>query len=88
MNSYVQLIVIVFSFCYGFLLYYLNNIQKKILLHRTLFNKVLIMFLYCNIMSLLYVFILIKINSGILHIYFIMSLIIGYLIASVHKTST
>ena len=82
MNSYIQLLVIVYSFCYGFFIYKLNKIQMNILLNKNIFNKVLIMFLYCNIIALLYVLILIKINNGILHLYFIMSLIIGYLVAS------
>lgn len=85
MNSYIQLIVILFSFFFGFLLYYTNTFHKKLLVGRSVFSKIIIIFLYCNIMALIYVLFLFKINNGLLHLYFILSLIIGYLIASVKK---
>lgn len=85
MNSYIQLIVILFSFGYGFILYYVNIFHDRLLCGRTLFSKCIITILYCNIIALVYLLFLFKVNNGMLHFYFILSFIVGYLISSVKK---
>ena len=85
MNSYIQLVVIIVSFLYGFLLYYLNKLQKKLLMNKNIVSKIIIIGLYCNVIALIYILFLFKINGGLLHIYFILCFLVGYCIASVKK---
>lgn len=85
MNSYIQLFCIVVSFFYGYFLYYFNNFNYKIIENKNILIKIIISILYVFNVSLVYVVFLYYINNGILHIYFILFIIIGYLGASVKK---
>lgn len=83
MNSYVQLILIIFSLFYGFLLFKFNQFNIKVFKNKNLLIKLIGNILYINTVTLLYLFVLYRLNSGELHIYFILLLIIGYVIGSV-----
>ena len=80
MNSYVQLFCLVFSFVYGLVICLLNNFNYKLLKNKNLFLKFFISGLYVFDMSLLYIVILYIVNDGILHIYFVLMLLFGYIL--------
>ena len=77
MDAKTQIIVLLFSYLYGFLFYYLYllnyNIIKKY--HSIYKSFITIMFMY-NIV-LIYLICLYKLNNGIFHIYFLFMLILG-----------
>lgn len=79
MELSVQLQVLTVSFVYGILFSYLIKIQYKFLFDSKRFYKILITLLFIFDNCLLYFLILRAINNGIFHIYFLFSLIIGYL---------
>ena len=79
MDSYTQLFCLVFSFIYGILVCYFNNLNYKFLLSKNIFFKILISFLYVLDMALLYIVVLYLVNDGILHIYFVLFLLLGYI---------
>jgi len=85
MNSYVQLFCLIVSFLYGILLYYLNMFNYKILKGKNILVKILGSILYILNVSLLYILFLYKINYGVLHIYFVLFMILGYIGISVKK---
>ena len=79
MDAKTQIIVLLFSYLYGFLFYYLYllnyNIIKKY--HSIYKSFITIMFMY-NIV-LIYLICLYKLNNGIFHIYFLIMLILGFI---------
>ncbi len=85
MNSYVQLTCLVISFLYGILLYFTNKLNEKIFKKKSFIIKIVGFVFYINNMALLYILFLYKINYGILHIYFIMFMLLGYFLISVKK---
>lgn len=85
MNSYVQFVCLVVSFLYGVLLYYLNKFNYTFLRKKGILVKVVGSGLYLLNVILLYILFLYKINSGMLHIYFILFMILGYAFISVKK---
>ena len=58
---------------------FLLEFNYKLLYEGKLLYRIIISFLFAIFISLLYFVILLKINSGILHIYFFLSIFTGYL---------
>lgn len=85
MNSYIQLFCLVVSFLYGIFLYYANNFNVKVIDNKCILLKIIISILYVFNISLLYVCFLYKINGGILHIYFVVLIILGFVLTCVKK---
>lgn len=85
MNSYVQCICLIVSFIFGILLYYGNKFNIRIIRNKNILIKLILSVFYIFNMSMLYVLFLYKINSGILHIYFVLLIIIGYVFMCVKK---
>ena len=85
MNSYVQCICLSVSFIFGILLYYGNKFNIRIIRNKNILMKLILSVFYIFNMSMLYVLFLYKINSGILHIYFVLLIIIGYVFMCVKK---
>ena len=85
MNSFVQVISLGSSFGYGVLLYYFNNINYRVIRKKSIITKLLISILYLFNISIIYVIFLYKLNYGILHIYNILFILIGYVLIAVKK---
>ena len=79
----IQLLSLLYSFFYGVLFFFLLEINHKLLYEGKIFYRMIITFLFVMFVSLLYFFGLIKINNGIIHIYFYLSLFTGYLLSFV-----
>ena len=79
MNSFLQLICLVFSFLYGLFLYFILDINNRICF------KFIINVLIINNLSLLYIFILYKLNKGVFNIYFLIFIVIGFGLKYVNK---
>lgn len=78
MNSYIQLASLIVSFSYGIILFYLNRFNIKVMRNKNIVVKSIINCLYLFDISLLYVVILYYLNGGILHIYFVLCIVLGY----------
>lgn len=75
-----QLLSLLFSFAYGILTSYLYNLSYNFLYKTKIYYKILINILFSLIIFLIY-FLLIKvINYGVIHIYFIFSYLIGFIL--------
>lgn len=85
MNSYIQLISLVSSFAYGVLLFYLNRFNYKLIKDKNIISKILISILYVFNVSMLYVCFLYRLNNGILHIYNVLFIVLGYILITVKR---
>ena len=82
----IQIKSIVFSFLYGMFFSFLLNLNYKFIYYSKGILKILINIFFVVDNVLLYFIILRYINNGIVHFYFILSLVIGYF--SVNKVSS
>ena len=85
MNSFLQLICLVFSFLYGLFLYFILDINNRICFKFNIFFIFIIGVLIINNLSLLYIFILYKLNKGVFNIYFLIFIVIGFGLKYVNK---
>ncbi len=74
----IQIYSLLFSFIYGVIVSYLYNFNYNFIYNSSLLYKVVINILFCVDIGLLY-FLLIKvINNGVIHIYFVITFILGF----------
>ena len=85
MNSYVQLICLVLSLFYGLFIYLVFNICNKMVKNKNVVIKFLVNSLLIIIMSFLYVFLIYKINCGIISPYFYLLILFGFVLPYVKK---
>jgi len=79
----IQLYSLLYSFVYGAILFFLLELNYRFLYYGKIFYRIIISFLFVISFSLLYFFGLLKINNGIIHIYFFLSIFTGYLLSFV-----
>ena len=79
----IQIFSLLYSFIYGIIFYILLEVNQKFLYEGNIVYRIIISFLFVIFISLLYFLILIKINNGILHLYFFLTMFTGYLLSFV-----
>lgn len=79
MNYKLQIISFIVSFLFGIFFYLTSLLNYKIIKKHSKVIKYLITFVYIIDISLLYVLLMYKVNYGIIHIYFIIVLFLGFL---------
>lgn len=79
MDAKTQIIVLLFSYFYGFFFFYLAYINKKIIDKKNKIYRSLITTLFMYNIVLIYIIIIYKINNGKFHIYFFIMIIIGFI---------
>lgn len=79
----IQIYSLLFSFFYGIFVFFLLELNYKLLYTGKMLYKIIISFLFVMFISLLYFYGLLKINNGIIHIYFLFSLFTGYMLSFV-----
>jgi len=80
MNLDTQLKLLLFSFMYGLFLSFMININQKYLYSNNTILKIIFTFFFILAHTFLYFIILQKINDGIIHIYSIISIVLGFFI--------
>ena len=75
-----QLLSILFSFGYGIIVSYFYNLSYCFLYMTKIHYRVLINMLFCIIVFLIYFLLLNVINYGVVHIYFVFSFGIGFVL--------
>ncbi len=80
MNLKVQVLSLIFSLFFGVVFSYFYSYFYKLFYKTKFVYKILINFLFVLDFMLLYFLLLIKINNGILHIYFFATFIFSFLI--------
>ena len=80
MNLELQILSLIFSFSFGIVLSYLYNLFYNFLNYKIRRYNILINILFFLNVFLIYFIMLILINDGIIHIYFLFLLILGFLL--------
>lgn len=80
MSLIVQIQSIFISFIFGIFFSLLFNVMYKVLFTKNIFINVITNLLFVFSLFSLYYFLLYKINNGIIHIYFIITLIFSFFI--------
>lgn len=78
-----QILSLLFSFGYGNLVFWLLELNYKLLFEGKIVYRIITSFLFVIFVSLLYFICLLKINNGIIHIYFFIVLLTGYMLSFV-----
>ena len=78
MDAKTQVIVLSFSFLFGFITYYLCVINYKLINHQKKIYRSLTSILFSYNLVLIYLIFLYKLNHGNFHIYFFFLLILGF----------
>lgn len=79
----IQILSLIYSFFFGVIFFLLLEVNYRFLYEGKLVYRIIISFLFMIIISLGYFLGLLKINNGIIHIYFLLSLFTGYLVSFV-----
>ena len=80
MSLKVQVISFIFSFLYGCILFILFRLQKRVLFSRNKKKRVILSFIFCISISIVYFILIYFINNGVLHLYFLLLIIFGFLV--------
>lgn len=79
----VQVISLLVSFVYGIFFYLTLELNSKFIYFSNLLVKIIYSLLFIFFHTLLYFLILMYINNGYVHVYFLLCIILGYLICKV-----
>ena len=79
----IQIFSLLYSFIYGIIFYILLEVNQKFALQFVRYVEMADIGYTAIFISLLYFLILIKINNGILHLYFFLTMFTGYLLSFV-----
>lgn len=79
----VQIYSFLYSFFYGIFVFFLLEVNYKLLYTGKIIYKIIVSFLFVMFISLLYFYLLVRINNGIIHIYFFMMMFTGYMLSFV-----
>lgn len=84
MDYKIQIISFLFSFIFGVFFYYASLLNYKFISKYPVILRYLITLIFVLDISLLYILFMYKINYGIVHIYFIIVLFLGFFIGSIY----
>ena len=87
MDYKIQLYSFIVSFLFGIFFFVTNFFNNKLIQKKKWYFKYTITFLYMLNLALIYIVIIFKINQGIFHIYFLIMVLVGYLLAFWQKNS-
>lgn len=80
MKLSIQIYSLIYSLIYGGVFYLLLDLFNKLTSMKKVYLKVILSWLFITVIALLYFFGLLYINNGVLHIYFLLSIVCGYIV--------
>lgn len=80
MELKLQIISLVFSFVYGIVFSICTNLNYRFLFSRNIIFKIFFTFVFILDFALLYFLLIMKINQGIVHNYFLLSIGFGFIL--------
>lgn len=83
MSGTIQLLGLLFSFLFGFLLYSFLHFNYVLFKSKNLFLFIVGEILVILLCSLFYVYILYQLNYGVFHLYFVLMILLGYFLHGV-----
>ncbi len=79
MNSYIQVISFLISFIYGIIFYLFTRFNKYMLINKNNVIKLLVTLVFVIDMVILYIYVMYKVNFGMIHPYFVAVVLVGYI---------
>lgn len=79
MKLNIQIYSFLYSFLFGIGFYFLLDIFNKLIVKLNIVLRIILSFLFIMILASLYFLGLLYINNGVLHIYFLLSILVGYI---------
>ena len=86
MELNIQIYSLIFSLIYGMILNVLLEWFNKFTVYNKLLVKIVLSLIFVFILSILYFIGLLRINNGYLHVYFFVSIMVGYTIVYFIRT--
>lgn len=86
MNSYVQLLALGFSFIYGIFFYLAASLNEYFINNKSVVSQLLITLVFIIDVVIVYIYIMYKINLGIMHPYYAIVFALGYLLVWKNKS--
>lgn len=83
MTSIIQLYSLALSFVYGIFFCILSKLNFKIIDSMSRFLRYILTFLFVMDMVIIYIILIYKLNKGYFHMYFVLLVFCGYLIANI-----
>lgn len=83
MNSKIQVLSFAISFLYGIFFFLLTKFNKYIVGGKKIFFQFIVTLIFIIDIVILYIYIMYKINFGIIHPYFLMILLLGYYLTAI-----
>ena len=78
MDAKTQIIILLYSYIFGFIFYYLSKINNKIITNKSPIYRSITTILFMLNIVLIYLIILYKLNNGKFHLYFFIMLVLGF----------
>ena len=75
----IQIKSFAFSFLYGCVFYFLLDIFNYVIQKSGIFFKIVMSVVFTIVSSLLYFMILVHVNNGYVHVYFLFAILVGYI---------
>lgn len=85
MNLTIQIYSFLYSFLFGIFFKFLLDLFYMFIVKCKFLLNLFLSFLFIFILSVLYFTILLFINNGVLHIYFLIMIMVGYFFANIGK---
>lgn len=85
MELKLQIYSLIYSLVFGFCFYYILDIFNKYIVDIKLTLKIILSILFVIIISIIYFMGLLYLNYGYLHMYFLLTILVGYIFASFFK---
>ena len=82
MKLNIQVSSFVYSLIYGFLFYYLLDLFNKFVKKKSLFLRIIFSLFFVLLVATIYFLVLLFVNNGYIHIYFLISILGGYIFAN------
>lgn len=79
----IQIYSLLFSLVFGIFFFIMLEINSRFIYDCNIIVKLVFTFLFVLFITFLYFICLLKINNGIVHIYFLLMVLVGYLVSYV-----
>lgn len=81
----IQIYSLTFSFIFGILFYFFLDVFNRITCKYKMWLRIILSFIFTIVMSIIYFIGLLYINNGYLHVYFLISIVVGYIFVYILK---
>ena len=82
MSSYIQVVSFIVSFFFGIVFYLLTRFNRFMLSNKNNVIKFLVTLVFIIDIVILYIYLMYKINFGVIHPYFVSLVVIGFILMS------